>query len=585
MSVRPRAFRRPALQGLGLLVLVAAVATVTPAATADHPAGTVSPYDWACSGTVPEDGFTDVGPDNLHEPAIDCAVAHGLAAGTERSTYSPHAPVTRAQMATFVVRLLAAGGSYLPGTPPDAFDDDGGNPHEGAVNQLAAVGLVRGTGERTYSPGAAVTRGQMATYLAGAYERRWGVELPQARDRFVDDDGLTHERSIDQAAGLRVTSGVSETAYDPAASVRRDQMARFLAATYGCMKYWPRDGQHHLPQCDAYTEIDGLEALQGLEIEVTTDAEHYTLSQGVVVTVRACNRRTTELRQVFPQKEWFALEARHERLSRSGARWGKPDRQWYDHRWSHTLNRAGYTDRDSRPLSERVGDARPQLAGLTWFNGPQGGPDEVVVWQAGECKTLDVGAWQQGSTSIFVDMPTFDYPAQWRYRPSPLFRTAPGWHTLRLHWGGVEVGRSRRYLTVDSARFNLDGPRLDASFEQRRYEVDEPVPITVSACNDTDRPYDELMGRSDTSGGEAVFQLSLTGNYHGAEDVGSVAVADGERDLSWAPGECKTWELSWDQRFGDRSRALHESVQLQVHWNASSDERPQYWSSEYMPLD
>lgn len=42
-----------------------------------------------------------------------------------------------------------------------------------------------------------------------------------------------------------------------------------------------------------------------------------------------------------------------------------------------------------------------------------------------------------------------DFPGQWRYRPDPIYRTTPGWYTLRLHWGGIEVGQARRYLTVD----------------------------------------------------------------------------------------------------------------------------------------
>ncbi len=537
------------------------------------------PYEFACGGDVPEDGFRDVPADNVHEPAIDCAVALGLATGTSSTTYTPQAPVTRAQMATFVVRLLKANGTYLGTAAPDAFDDDNGSAHEQAINQLAAIGLVRGTGERTYSPGGAVTRGQMATYLVRTYERHRRVELPQALARFADVDGTTHQRSIDQAAGLRVASGVSPTAYAPDRTVGRDQMARFLASAHGCMGVLLRDGQYHYPQCDAYTETDGARALSGFELTVATNDDHYTASEGVGVLIAACNRRDVPLRQVFPQKDWFSLEARHEQLSRSG--W-EPDRQWYDHRWAHTLNGAGYRPRDIYAPHERVSAGHPQLSALTWYDGPQATAQELVVWQPGECKTLDAGRWQQGDKSTF-HTELGDFPAQWRYRPNPIYRTSPGWYTLRLHWGGVEVGQARRYLTVDAPRLHLDGPRLTAGFEQRRYEPDETVPVTVSACNDSDEPYTERIGSAGQAAPVEVFRVSVSGNAHdGSQQLGAVTSTD--LALSWAPAECKTWEFSWDQRINGQPPAASELFRVSVEWNPSSEERPQRVSGHDMAL-
>ncbi len=303
LPARPSHRGQRSLRALAALVLAASAVTAAGSpARADHPPEAVVPYDFACGGDVPEDGFRDVPADNVHEPAIDCAVALGLAAGTSATTYAPQAQVTRAQMATFVLRLLNANSTYLDAAAPDAFDDDNGSTHEKAVNQLAAAGLVRGTGERSYSPGAAVTRGQMAAYLVRAFERYSGVELPQALARFADVDGTTHQRSIDQAAGLGLAFGVSPTAYAPDRAVGRDQMARFLASTDGCMGVLLRDGQYHYPNCDAYTETDSARALSGFELTVATDDDHYTAADGVGVLIAACNRRDVPLRQVFPQR-------------------------------------------------------------------------------------------------------------------------------------------------------------------------------------------------------------------------------------------------------------------------------------------
>jgi hypothetical protein len=548
-----------AVSALALSAITTLAATAVPAA-ADHPTGTVTPYDWACDAAVPEDGFTDVPAENVHEPAIDCAVAHGLAAGTTSTTYSPRSEVTRAQMATFIARLLIANGVFLADAPPDAFDDDETTVHERNINRLAAIDVVRGTGERAYSPSGAVTRAQMATYLARVYDVTRRTELPQAQNRFVDDDASPHKAAIDKAAGLRVTSGVAPAQYAPGAIVHRDQMARFLAAIQGCLRDWVRDGRHHAPQCDGYTETDGAQALQGFDIELTTDDEHYGATQGVHVDVRACNRRSTALRQTFPQKDWFLLEARYEKQVR-----GEPDRQWYDHRWPQTLNRSGYTERDMDPIYHRIYFPGSPPSALTWYDGPQSSPDELVVWEPGECKSLDVGAWQQSDTCCTA-VDSSNFPARWTEVPHPIYRTARGWHALRLHWGGVEVGQARRYVTADSRRFHLDGPRVTVSYDKRDYAPDEPVIITVSTCNESDEPYAEYVGMPDESDVHVV-QVHISKEH----DQETLVLEGGERNLSWSPGECMSFDLAWDQRIEGRLRQPGEVFRLTVEWNPRSD--------------
>jgi hypothetical protein len=49
--------------------------------------------------------------------------------------------------------------------------------------------------------------------------------------RFSDTDGNLHEASIDCAAHRAITSGTGDGRYGPAARLRRDQIATFLANT------------------------------------------------------------------------------------------------------------------------------------------------------------------------------------------------------------------------------------------------------------------------------------------------------------------------------------------------------------------
>jgi SpoIID/LytB domain protein len=82
---------------------------------------------------------------------------------------------------------------------------------------------------RTYAPELAVTRAQMAAFLVRAYEHVRGGELEEGRDHFGDDEGNTHEADINKARSAWIATGTSETTYEPAVAVTRGQMASFLA--------------------------------------------------------------------------------------------------------------------------------------------------------------------------------------------------------------------------------------------------------------------------------------------------------------------------------------------------------------------
>ena len=191
-------------------------------------AGTASPTDMACPPSrVPEDGFGDT-DGSVHEANVDCVVWWQVSSGSGGG-FAPAASVTRAQMASFLARLIERSGGELPASPPDAFGDDAGSPHEASINKLAALGIVSGRGPGAYAPGELVTRAQMATFLVRGYESRTGDTLPALGNAFSDDDGNAHEARIDQAAAAGFTGGLAPGSFGPDAPVRRDSMATFLA--------------------------------------------------------------------------------------------------------------------------------------------------------------------------------------------------------------------------------------------------------------------------------------------------------------------------------------------------------------------
>ena len=149
---------------------------------------------------------------------IEWVFAEGITAGCSAERYCPDNPVTREQMAIFLDRALD-----LPATATDFFSDDAGRTGEAAINRVAAAGITSGCAANSYCPTTNVSRGQMASFLARAFD------LPTATtDYFTDDDGTTHEANINRIRLAGITTGCTPTTYCPNPSVTRGQMAAFL---------------------------------------------------------------------------------------------------------------------------------------------------------------------------------------------------------------------------------------------------------------------------------------------------------------------------------------------------------------------
>jgi hypothetical protein len=182
--------------------------------------------------TVPRNSRDDISG-NTHERAIDCIIWYEIAKGTSDTQYDPEFDVTRAQMASFIARLIERGGGELPEGDPNRFSDvEEGAVHSDNINALAAAGVVDGTGNGEYQPGITVSREQMAKFLVQGYQFRAERQLPTPSvDYFPDDNDSIHEVNINKAAAAGFTVGRINGDYEPKESVRRDQMASFVART------------------------------------------------------------------------------------------------------------------------------------------------------------------------------------------------------------------------------------------------------------------------------------------------------------------------------------------------------------------
>lgn len=131
---------------------------------------------------------------------------------------------------TVAIVVLAMVSVAAQTTPGGSFWDDDGNPHEFNIESIAAAGITAGCSSPAvfFCPSQTVTRGQMASFLARAFN------LPAATtDFFTDDTGSIHEADINRIAQAGITVGLAGGIYGPLGLVSREQMASFLARAMG----------------------------------------------------------------------------------------------------------------------------------------------------------------------------------------------------------------------------------------------------------------------------------------------------------------------------------------------------------------
>jgi hypothetical protein len=114
----------------------------------------------------PPDAFRD-DDGSTHEPNINRLAAAGIVTGVGDGRYDPRGPVLRDQMATFLARTAAwvRDGQQLPAGQP-AFGDLAGSVHAANIDAAAGVGIATGVRPGVYAPRDPVTRAQMASFLA-----------------------------------------------------------------------------------------------------------------------------------------------------------------------------------------------------------------------------------------------------------------------------------------------------------------------------------------------------------------------------------------------------------------------------------
>ena len=194
-----------------VLVLATSLA-VSPASAQSHSEEGALPYSDVGRGHFAAQAIAD-----LHEMGVFDATGCG------DGLFCPDQPLARATMAVWMVRVLD-GVDPAPVESTVFSDLEAGHPWAAHIQRFYDLGVTRGFSDGTYRPDSVVSRGQMAAFLARAFD------LPATESRgFSDTAGHTHEADIDRLAAAGITFGCGDgTGFCPERATTRAQIALFI---------------------------------------------------------------------------------------------------------------------------------------------------------------------------------------------------------------------------------------------------------------------------------------------------------------------------------------------------------------------
>ena len=170
--------------------------------------------------------FSDVGLQHPFFSEVEWLADQGIAQGYDDGTFRPSATVTRQAFAAFLQRLAGADDGPSPSTP--TFSDVGpGHPFFAAIEWAAAGQIVTGWPDGTFRPGATVTRQASVAFLQRLADATGAP--PPANARFTDvGPGHPFFAAIEWAASVGLARGYDDRTFRPGAPVTRQATAALL---------------------------------------------------------------------------------------------------------------------------------------------------------------------------------------------------------------------------------------------------------------------------------------------------------------------------------------------------------------------
>jgi len=181
--------------------------------------------------------FADVPAEHIARGAIEALRVNGITNGCGAAplVFCPNDPVTRAELAVFLLRALEGAG-FIPPPAVGLFADlPAGNVFAPFVEELFNRGITKGCGPSLYCPDDPVTRTQLSVLILRSLAVP-GFVPPPATGLFADvPAGNPNAPFIEEFFRRGVTSGcqANPAAFCPADAATRAQIAIFLVRSFG----------------------------------------------------------------------------------------------------------------------------------------------------------------------------------------------------------------------------------------------------------------------------------------------------------------------------------------------------------------
>ncbi|MEM1290613.1 MAG: S-layer homology domain-containing protein [Cyanobacteria bacterium P01_H01_bin.162] len=177
----------------------------------------------------PAIAFTDVAADNWAKPYIDALTARGVLNGLPDGSFAPNRPLTRAELATQVAQAF----EVAPRTVSPGFTDVSADYWAAdTIDEAVELGFMTGYPDRRFQPTQVVPRLQVLVTLAT------GLSLPQPTDATTLLQGYTDQNTIpawgrDQvaaaiAAGLITPAATADSQLRPSDPATRAEVAALI---------------------------------------------------------------------------------------------------------------------------------------------------------------------------------------------------------------------------------------------------------------------------------------------------------------------------------------------------------------------
>jgi hypothetical protein len=193
----------------------------------------------AVSGSLPAAwlaDFVDVPQADIFHDFVEKLFRNGVTAGCGAGAYCRNFPVTRAQMAVFLLKSKLGSGYTPPPCTGMVFNDVPctGGLFDPWIAALEGRGGTAGCGSNNYCPASAVTRAQMAVFLLKT--DLGSIYTPPACTGMVFNDvpctGGLFDPWIEDLAARNITGGCGGGNYCPNNPNTRGEMAVFLVKTF-----------------------------------------------------------------------------------------------------------------------------------------------------------------------------------------------------------------------------------------------------------------------------------------------------------------------------------------------------------------